>query len=176
MKDTSFYEQILGLESPWQVERVNLDVEAQQVDLWLRHRGGVRWACPECEVLEHTRRVKATCELLQIHWDSYMRMMRRAVERGQERKEEAVVEYLAVDEKAFRRGHSYLTVVCNAREGTVEYVAENRDWESLCGYYRQLKCASAMNKHGSSDPRKQAVGDVLNRRIWTHDGIPQSEF
>ena len=49
-----------------------------------------------------------------------------------------MVEYLAVDEKAFRRGHSYLTIVCDAQEGTVEWVAEGRDRDSLVGYYQQL--------------------------------------
>jgi transposase len=67
-----------------------------------------------------------------------MRVMRRAVERGQQRKEQSVVKYLAVDEKAFRRGHSYLTIVCNASEGTVEWVTEDRDRQSLASYYQQL--------------------------------------
>lgn len=202
MRDTSFYDQILGLEKPWRVGEVKLDVQAQQVDLWLEHERSARWACPDCgehcgvydhseerswrhldtcqfktlihariprvncqrcgvrqvkvswadaksrftllmealivEVLEQTRSVKAACELTRIHWESCMRVMRRAVERGRQRKEEAVVKYLAVDEKAFRRGHSYLTIVCDARAGTVEWVSENRDRESLISYYEQL--------------------------------------
>src|SRR5665811_2401607 len=43
-----------------------------------------------------------------------------------------------VDEKAFRKGHSYMTVVCDLERSTVEYVAEESKTESLAGYYQQL--------------------------------------
>jgi len=42
------YRQLLGLEPPWKVERVELSVTDSQVDVWVEHRRGVRWTCPEC--------------------------------------------------------------------------------------------------------------------------------
>jgi len=48
------------------------------------------------------------------------------------------VKHLGVDEKAFRKGHSCLTVVCDLEAGTVEHVAEDRRSASLGEYFRGL--------------------------------------
>jgi len=48
MKDTELYRYLLGIEQPWTVERVTLDVEKQSVDVWVAHPEGIRWPCPEC--------------------------------------------------------------------------------------------------------------------------------
>jgi transposase len=47
MRDTELYRQLLGLNSPWRVERVELMLEKQQVHVWVEH-GEERWECPEC--------------------------------------------------------------------------------------------------------------------------------
>ena len=39
---------MLGLEPPWSVERVDLDLEEQRVDVRAQHQEGVQWPCPEC--------------------------------------------------------------------------------------------------------------------------------
>ena len=49
MQDTKLYETILGLQAPWQVARVALDTAQQRVDVWVEHREGTSWTCPECE-------------------------------------------------------------------------------------------------------------------------------
>lgn len=49
MRDTDFYSQILGIEKPWFVEHVDLDVEGQRVDIWLKHDEKVKWPCPTCK-------------------------------------------------------------------------------------------------------------------------------
>jgi len=48
MQDTEFYRQVFGLESPWTVDRVGLDLERQRVDVFAVHQEGASWACPEC--------------------------------------------------------------------------------------------------------------------------------
>ena len=48
MQDKELYRYLLGLEPPWTVERVNLDVINQRVDVWAIHAEGLRWSCPEC--------------------------------------------------------------------------------------------------------------------------------
>jgi len=48
MQDTELYRQLLGLEPPWEVTRVELAVKDKRVDVWADHRSGVRLACPEC--------------------------------------------------------------------------------------------------------------------------------
>jgi transposase len=49
MRDTELYRQMLGLESPWDVNRVELSVEEGRVDVWTGHPRGARWMCPECD-------------------------------------------------------------------------------------------------------------------------------
>lgn len=44
MQDTELYEKLLGIESPWSVERVSLDVEAGRVDVWVEHPARQRWS------------------------------------------------------------------------------------------------------------------------------------
>jgi transposase len=49
MQDTELYRAILGLESPWTVARVDLDVKQQRVDVYAEHGKRKTWTCPECE-------------------------------------------------------------------------------------------------------------------------------
>ena len=48
MRDTDLYHHLLGLEDPWFVKEVDLDTEAQRVDVWVEHPKGLHWPCPEC--------------------------------------------------------------------------------------------------------------------------------
>ena len=48
MHETEFYQQILGLRSPWVVADVKLDTEAGQVDIHVKHADGEKFCCPEC--------------------------------------------------------------------------------------------------------------------------------
>lgn len=48
MQDRELYEQILGVEAPWLVERVELDLEAGVVNVHLAHDETATWTCPEC--------------------------------------------------------------------------------------------------------------------------------
>jgi transposase len=48
MRDVELYRQLLGVEAPWKVERVDLSVGEQRVDVLVGHGVGVRWPCPEC--------------------------------------------------------------------------------------------------------------------------------
>lgn len=48
MQDTSLYQQILGLEEPWFVARVELNVADARVDVYVEHRKQMTWTCPRC--------------------------------------------------------------------------------------------------------------------------------
>jgi transposase len=48
MQDTELYRHVLGLEKPWKVDRVELDIRGERVDVWAVHEEGLRWVCPEC--------------------------------------------------------------------------------------------------------------------------------
>ena len=48
MRDVELYRQVLGLEAPWTVTRVDLSVTEERVDVWTGHADRVRWPCPTC--------------------------------------------------------------------------------------------------------------------------------
>jgi len=58
-------------------------------------------------------------------WDEIHAIMERAVKRGLNRRNVEPVSQI-VDENAFRKGHSYLTLVNALHRGCVLYVAEFR--------------------------------------------------
>ena len=47
MHDRELYRQILGIESPWKVERVELRRAGGEVHVFLEHNEQVRWPCPK---------------------------------------------------------------------------------------------------------------------------------
>ncbi len=49
MKDKELYEQILGITSPWKVERVELNMESRGVDVYLEHASKIKFKCPKCD-------------------------------------------------------------------------------------------------------------------------------
>ena len=48
MDSVELYRQLLGLTPPWTVERVELDVARQHVEVYVGHPAGQRFGCPEC--------------------------------------------------------------------------------------------------------------------------------
>jgi len=74
------------------------------------------------DVIRHCSTISGTCAIMRVSWDEAFGVMQRAVMRGKDRKEAkeaAIVKHIGVDEKAFRKGHSYLTVVCDLEQATV---------------------------------------------------------
>jgi transposase len=51
MRDIDLFTKLLTLERPWSVERINLDAEANTIEVCLQHRRKARFPCPECGVL-----------------------------------------------------------------------------------------------------------------------------
>jgi transposase len=202
VRDTEFYRQILGLEAPWTVDRVDLDLSGGRVDVYVKHDKGLRWRCPQCDrelacrdhspertwrhldtcqfqtyvhgriarvdcpehgvvqvkvpwaedrsrftllferfaidVLQECATVSGARRLLGLSWDECWGVMERAVKRGKARKGADPIPVVSIDEKAVRKGHEYVTLVCDYACSTVEHVAEGRRKESLDSYWRSL--------------------------------------
>lgn len=201
MQDRQLYQQILGIAAPWRVERVELDLEQGEVNVFLEHPRNARWNCPECgrecplhdhqsvrtwrhldtcqyrtllhaqlprtECPEHGVKVvrvpwaephsrftalferlaidwikeasqSAVARLLGLSWDEVHGIMQRAVQRGLARREAQPLTYIGVDEKSFKKGHRYVTIVTDLMTGTVLYVAKDRKQESLDGFWETL--------------------------------------
>jgi transposase len=101
----------------------------------------VAWAAPQgrftllferfaVEVLLASASVSQACALLGIGWDTAQEIMRRAVQRGLERRQLERLKYLGMDEKSFRRGQSYVTLLTDLEESRVLDVVEERTAEA----------------------------------------------
>jgi transposase len=101
----------------------------------------VPWAAPQgrftllferfaVEVLLASASVSQACALLGLSWDTAQEIMRRAVQRGLERRQLERLKYLGMDEKSFRRGQSYVTLLTDLEESRVLDVVEERTVEA----------------------------------------------
>jgi transposase len=188
------YGQLLGLQSPWEVNEVNLSLGDNRVEIRLDHPNGVNVECPECgcectiadraperrwrhldtmqfetvivaatprancpdcgvktiavpwagkhsrftlmfesfalKVIEACGCVQQAKEILNIGWDGVQRIMRRGVERGLERRNLEEIPYIGMDEKSFRKGHNYVSVLNDLKGGRVLEVVEGRTKEN----------------------------------------------
>jgi transposase len=201
MQDHELYRRILGIETPWYVDSVELNLSEGEIHVRLAHDDKVEWPCPECgkrcKLYDHqperqwrhldtcqyqtilhaepprsdcgdhgVRAVKlpwaepssrftalfellaiewlkassqkAVAGLLKLSWDEVHGIMERAVKRGLDRRKAEMVSRIGVDEKAFRKGHNYLTLVNDLTQGRVLYVAEDRKQSSLDGFWATL--------------------------------------
>src|SRR5207244_9248402 len=80
----------------------------------------------------------AVAERLGLSWDEVHGILTRAVERGLARRQAEPIPYLGVDEKAYRKGHRYLTLVNDLTKGRVLYIAVDREKASLDGFWPTL--------------------------------------
>jgi transposase len=80
----------------------------------------------------------AVAERMGLTWDEVHGIMDRAVQRGLARREAEQVPHLGVDEKAFRKGHKYVTLVTDLDHSRVLYVAKDRKQASLDGFWKTL--------------------------------------
>mgnify|MGYP000069473716 CR=1 FL=1 len=239
MKDTDFYQQVLGLDKPWQVREVKLELACKRVTVIIECDRGVRWGDPgegtrahihgwtkrqwrhldtcqfetvlEAEVpsvkhadgrveevtvpwaerysrvsklmeafvirvLEAASSVQEAASLLGMGWEQVNRIMKRAVERGLQRREATSIQYLGIDEKSIARGHKYATVLNDLSGSRVWEVVEGRKqedadgvWESLTPEQRQGVQAIAMdmwpafeNSAGHALPNARIVHDKFH--------------
>jgi transposase len=117
------------------------------------------------EVLQSCQTVKGACAILNLTWDRGWSIIERAVKRGQKRKEPTVAARIGIDEKAFRKGHNYMTVVCDIDKSTVEHVSDGRTKASVQEFFDSRTAeqlagieAVAMDMH---EPYIQATKEAL---------------
>lgn len=112
---------------------------------------------------------QAAARLLGLSWDEAHGIKRRAVVRGMKVRGALEPGYLGVDEKAFKRGHSYVTVVSELETGNVRHVAETRTKETLADFYCAL---SAEEKAGIEAVAMDMWPAFINA---TKEALPDAE-
>jgi transposase len=81
---------------------------------------------------------RAVARQLHLSWEEIHGIQERAVARGLERRKAEAVPVLGVDEKAFRKGHKYFTMVNDLLRARVLYVTEDRTQSSLDRFWPTL--------------------------------------
>ena len=85
------------------------------------------------DILQGTKNQTKTAKLLRCGFNIINRIIHNSVKRGLKRRPDNYpLEYLSVDEKSFKKGHKYVTVLSDPKSGIVVDVSENRDYEACC--------------------------------------------
>jgi transposase len=151
----------------------------------------VPWAAPQgrftllferfaVEVLLASATVSQACELLGLSWDTAQEIMRRAVERGLERRQLEDLKHLGMDEKSFRRGQSYITLLTDLEESRVLDVVEERTteaadrlWDTLSPEQKQAVEAVAVDMW---EPFIQTIQKQVPDADIVHDKFHVSKY
>ena len=114
---------------------------------------GVPWAQPGgrftlsfegylIEVLQQSRTVKGAARIGRVTEDQIDGVMQRAVARGLKRREVEALGYIGLDEKSYRKGHRYATVLSDLDAGRVLEVVEGRTLAATQELLEKLPAAS----------------------------------
>lgn len=231
------YAKLLGLDSPWKVTRVKLNVEKLRVDIFVEY-GESTGTCPECgaacrvydrspgrvwrhldtmqfgtyvhceppriECAKHgvktmplpwagkhsrytqlfeafainvilaSRSLKDAGDLLGLNWHQLHSIMKRAIERGLERRGNDEVAWIGMDEKSFRKGHNYISLLNDLEEVRVLEVVEGREGsaaddlikKALDESQREMVCGAAIDM---SAPFTKAIRSLLPNADIVYD-------
>lgn len=239
------YAQLLGLQTPWEVTNVDLQLDDKRVEIQLEHPLGKKVRCPECdgmctiadhapqrrwrhldtmgfttelvaktpradcsdcgvktvavpwsskgsrftlmfeafavEVLNACGNVTKARELLRLGWDAVQRIMERAVERGLARRDKDNITSVGMDEKSFRRGHDYISLLNDLDGGRVIEVVEGRKeknadtlWESMTEEVRDKIQAVAIDMWPAfinSAEKNAPKADIVHDRYHISDHL-----
>jgi transposase len=132
------------------------------------------------EVLLASASVSQACELLGIGWDTAQEMMRRAVERGLDRRQLEGLKHLGMDEKSFGRGQSYITLLTDLDRSRVLDVVEERTaeaaeqlWQTLSPEQKQAVEAVAVDMW---EPFIQTIQAQVPDADIVHDKFHVSKY
>lgn len=132
------------------------------------------------EVLLASASVSQGCELLGIGWDAAHEIMGRAVERGLERRQLEGMKHWGMDEKSFKRGQSYITLLTDLDQSRVVDVVEERTsqaaeqlWQTLSPEQKQAVEAVAVDMW---EPFIQTIQKQVPDADIVHDKFHVSKY
>jgi len=193
MKDTDFYQQILGVVAPWKVVEVRLEMDAKRVTVRVEPEAKTKWGNPETGKVAHLHKwterkwrhldtcqfetiiearvpsvrheggqveevtvpwadrfqrvtrllaqavivwleacgnVDKVARIMRLDWTTVDSIMNAAVKRGLERRKKEPIDYVGMDEKSFRRGHTYASILNDLDNNRVWDLKEGRKTEN----------------------------------------------
>ncbi len=108
------------------------------------------------DILQATKNQTKTAQLMRCGFNIINRIIHLSTERGLERRPKDIAfTNLSIDEKSFRKGHHYITVLSSPLSGSVIDVCEHRDKES---------CKALLESVISEDNRDKV--DTVSMDMW----------
>jgi len=126
------------------------------------------------DVILASRSLKDAGKLLRLSWDQLHSIMKRAVERGLERRGNNEISWIGMDEKSFRKGHNYISLINDLEDVRVLEVVEGREGKvasnlikkALNEEQREMVCGVAIDM---SAPFIKAIRRHLPNADIVHD-------
>lgn len=125
-------------------------------------------------VLQASRSTEDARKLLGLNWHQLQNLMDRAVERGLDRRDTEEITWIGMDEKSFRKGHNYISVINDLEGSRVLEVVEGREGDAakelitkaLDEKQRELVCGVCIDM---SAPYIKAIREHLPHADIVHD-------
>jgi transposase len=126
------------------------------------------------KVILASRSLKDAGDLLRLGWHPLHSIMKRAVERGLARRENDEMAWIGMDEKSFRKGHDYISILNDLEDVRVIEVVEGREGsaaddliqKALNEAQREMVCGVAIDM---SAPFIKAIRTHLPHADIVHD-------
>ena len=132
------------------------------------------------EVLLASATVSQACGLLGIGWDTAQEIMRRGVERGLERRPLSGLQHLGMDEKSFRRGQSYITLLTDLEKSRVLDVVEERTTEAATQLWGTLSAEQKQDVEAVAvdmwEPFIRTIQEQVPEADIVHDKFHVSKY
>jgi len=112
----------------------------------------------------------AICRLVRIDWDSVGRIIERVMATGLDPARLDDLFEIGVDEVAWRKGHSYLTLVSDHRRRKFVWGAEGRDTDTLDGFFDEL----GKERSGAIEAVSMDMSPAYAKSVAKADHAPQA--
>lgn len=124
------------------------------------------------ETLLATKNQTQTMKLMRCSFDIVNRILHNATKRGlAQRKENEIIEEIGIDEKSFRKGHRYASILSDTKGGRVLEVEENRTKKA---------CQKLIEKGLTEKQREQVKRISMDMWEWfqvaAQEKLPQAEI
>lgn len=174
--DTMQFETIIHARSP----RVNCEqhgVKTATIPWAQKHsRFTLLFEAFAVNVLLASRSMQEAGKLLRLNWKQLHSIMKRAVDRGLDRRLNEEIPWIGMDEKSFRKGHKYVSILNDIEGSRVLDVVEGREGKAadelikkaLKEDQREMVCGVAIDM---SAPYISAI-----RRLLPHADIVHDKF
>jgi transposase len=109
------------------------------------------------DLLKASKNQTKTAELMRCSFNVVNRILHLSTERGMKRRDVSAMKFdqLSIDEKSFKKGHNYITVLSHPRSGCILEVEENRTKEA---------CEALLTKSLTEDQRANV--STISMDMW----------